>query len=61
MKTAVFWTKKKFIQKTWYLLFLKESKTEDSRINAYITIAKDTALKQAETADEKMAFQSEYR
>ena len=33
----------------------------DSRINAYITIAKDTALKQAEAADEKMAFQSEYR
>ena len=32
----------------------------DSRINAYITIAKDTVLKQAETADEKMAFQSEY-
>lgn len=32
----------------------------DSRINAYITIAKDTALKQAKAADEK-AFQSEYR
>jgi len=27
----------------------------DSRINAYITIAKDTALKQAEAADEKMS------
>ena len=33
----------------------------DSRTNAYITIAKDTALKQTEAADEKMAFQSEYR
>ena len=33
----------------------------DSRINTYITIAKDTALKQAEAADEKMAFRSEYR
>jgi Asp-tRNA(Asn)/Glu-tRNA(Gln) amidotransferase A subunit family amidase len=32
-----------------------------SRINAYITIAKDTAFKQAEAADEKKAFQSEYR
>ena len=36
-------------------------KSIDSRINAYITIAKDTALKQAETADGEMGFQSEYR
>ena len=33
----------------------------DSRINADIAIAKDTSLKQAEAADEKIAFQSEYR
>jgi Asp-tRNA(Asn)/Glu-tRNA(Gln) amidotransferase A subunit family amidase len=33
----------------------------ESRINAYITIAKDTALKLAEAADEKMAFHSKYR
>ena len=53
--------KKEIYSKDLVSSVLERIENIDSRINAYITIAKDTALKQAEAADEKMAFQSEYR
>ena len=53
--------KKEICSKDLVSSVLERIKNIDNRINAYITIAKDTALKQAEAADEKMAFQSEYR
>ena len=53
--------KKEICSKDLVSSVLERIENIDSRINAYITIAKDTALKQAEAADEKMAFQSEYR
>ncbi len=53
--------KKEICSKDLVSSVLESIENIDSWINAYITIAKDTALKQAEAADEKMALQSEYR
>ena len=53
--------KKEICSKDLVSSVLERIKNIDSRINAYITIAKDTALKQAKAVAEKMAFQSEYR
>jgi len=47
--------KKEICSKDLVSSVLERIENIDSRINAYITIAKDTALKQAEAADEKMA------
>jgi len=42
---------KKFSSKELTLAYLKKIKKEDSKINAYLSITKDLALKQAEKAD----------
>ncbi len=47
--------KKEICSKDLVFSVFERIESIDSRINAYITIAKDTALKQAKAADEKMS------
>jgi len=51
---------KKFSSKELTLAYLEKIKKEDGKINAYISVTEDLALKQAERADKKMASEKDF-
>jgi len=51
---------KKFSSKELTLAYLEKIKKEDNKIDAYLSITEDLALKQAESADKKIASEKDF-